>query len=165
MINKIKVTVTRSNQTISCNEVILKVATPVDVVKIYRDIRFHFPERDEEYLINWILDIICNRGIVFTAEVSGRVVGTIGFEKTKLFGDTNGYDCISSVWLYVHSAYKEKHLSTVLVNMAREYANETGMMVKLNPKNGVSDVENDVFFEHQGFEPLGDAYIYRRILN
>ena len=161
----INLTVTRSNQTIARNDVELKVCTPVDVVKIYRDIRFHFPDASEEHLINWILDIICKRGIVFSAEVSGRVVGTIGFENIKLFNDGGGSDCISSVWLYIHSSYKEKHLSTMLVNMAREYANETGLMVKLNPKNGVGDVDSDIFFENQGFEPLGETYIYRRILN
>jgi len=150
MIKAIKVLVTRSDDTVKSNEVSFKIATPIDVIKIYRAIEFQFPEKNEAELITWILDIITKDGIIFLSEVSGRVIGCMSLSYITL-QNNRIKDCISSSWLYVHKAYKDEHISTTLTNMAKLYANEYSKIIKLNPKYGVSEVQEDAFFKLQGF--------------
>ena len=132
-IKSFKVTVERSDSSIVCNEVSFKVATPVDVIRIYREMRFHYPEIEEGDLIERLLALIRKDGIVYIATAGKRIVATMGFEYLSLLNDKRN-DCMSSMWLTVHQGYVDHFLQMVLLNMARKKVDAENMMIKLNPK-------------------------------
>ena len=84
----------------------------------------------------------------------------MGFEYLSLLNDKRN-DCMSSMWLTVHQGYVDHFLQMVLLNMARKKVDAENMMIKLNPKNGVPEIEKNILFNRYEFESLGDAYIYQ----
>lgn len=142
------------------NAVNFRIATASDVVNIYRVISYRFPDKEEGELIRWLLDIITNNGIIFIAEVSGRIVGALCFKKNPLINGKASRECLSSEWLYIHKAYLDQHISIILVNIAKNYALENNMMIKLKSSYGVCALIEDMFFKFQEFGMLGENFIY-----
>lgn len=120
----------------------LRKATPKDAIKIFRVVKEMFEATDHEYplvdedtTITWIMQTILNGGLVYVAEVSGRVVGSLGFEISEFpwVSKTNRDRWyLSNVWFYIHPKYRTNQVAEALIQKAKIYANEEKIALSFN---------------------------------
>lgn len=148
----------------------LRKATPKDAVKIFRVIketfgaaRNKYPLVDEDATITWILQTILKGDLVYVAEVSGRVVGSLGFEVSEFPWASKSDDSrwyLSNVWFYVHPKYRTNKTAEALLSKAKLFAKENNVTLIFNTFLEQKKELEERFFSMQEVNYGGGIFIY-----
>lgn len=162
------------NTTPSKKVVQLRKASMKDSIKIFRAIKdtfeatqMSYPPVDDDSAITWIMDVIRNHGLVYIAEVSGRIVGSVGFQPSEFPWANPKHPhrwYLSNVWFYVHPGYRKYGTAEALIQKSMIFAKEAGILLSV----GIYLEENaelkERFLKMKGLTYVGGSFLYQNHL-
>lgn len=137
-------------------------ATPVACAKIYRAIRPIFgPDHNEMDSIQGILSVI-GGGLALNAANRGRIVGSIGFERIPLEGNTF---LLRNLWFFIDWKYQKTRTSEKLINKILEFSRENGILAMFGELADYRADNRDAFLASVGMTRLDNDLVFdgRRI--
>ena len=152
----------KTRVTVTADQLIVRPATALDAVNIYKGLRSEeerrvkngdlVPEYDETAKIAHILTTIAT-GYVVVVELSGRIIGSLGF-----VNGAQGYEKknkLSSTWGFlVHAIRREDVVSRIIATVVA-FANKVETRVEV-----IVDKEFVEFWENSGFESGASLLVY-----
>ncbi len=148
--------------TVTAEQLIVRPATALDAVNIYKGLRTEeqrrvtngdiVPEYDEAAKIAHILTTIAT-GYVVVVELSGRIIGSLGF-----VNGAQGYETknkLSSAWSFLVPAIRREDVVNRVIASVVAFANKVETRVEL-----IVDNELASLWENHGFESAASLLIY-----
>ncbi len=131
-------------------------ATPVDCAKIYRAIRpILSPNHDEMDAIQSILAVI-GKGIVLNAVLSGRIVGSIGFE----YCVEGGIKMLKNYWFFIDLSYQKTRISEKLINEIVKFSQENGILAMFGDLTDYRAGNREAFLRDAGLQLTGNSLMF-----
>lgn len=159
-------------ETPSRKVVTLRKATPKDAVKIFQVLKdmldstkLAYPPVDEDAAVLWSVDVLTSPGsLVYVAEVSGRVVGSLGFEAAefrwaKVGSPERWY--LANTWFYIHPKYRKNGTAEALVKKAMVFAKESKIIISFGIFLEQQIELKERFLKMQGLDYVGGTFIYQ----
>ena len=97
-----------------------------------------------------------HRGIVFVAEVDGKIVGSIGGADTSDWWSNEKY--LSDMWFFVYKEHRKSKTAIKLIKSFIEIGRNANIKVKLGHIYSGDGERKDKFYEKLGFVKSGSLY-------
>lgn len=141
----------------------IRQAKPLDTSNLVRlltaahDEAGTYPPVDEAYGLNWITRTL-TEGYVIVADVSGRIVGTLGLTQYNFPWSPQVYLYLE--WLFVQKKFRKGGAFEALLQASHAFADQHNLPVLA----GVSSADAKVFlkdkmFQHHGYKYIGGDFI------
>lgn len=141
----------------------IRKATAFDAVNILRlaelglkENTVAYPPLDPLLGLRWCLDTI-EHGVVFVADLSGRLVGTIGLERASYPWSAEPHARDS--WFYVHHGFRSYGTADNLVLAAEKACDERGLKLTIYFGGGVQADLKDRWLRKRGYTYGGGMHV------
>lgn len=149
----------------------IRRANQEDIIRIFKVIKealgdtgLRYPPVDRDTAITWISDVIRYDGLVYVAEVSGRIVGSIGFQPMEFPWADKAHKnrwYYANVWLYVHQGYRKYGTAEALINKAKIFAKSAGVLLAVGTTLEKNSELKERFLRMQGLTYVGGSFLYQ----
>lgn len=143
--------------------ILYRTATSYDIVKIGRLIEDAHKQSGAPYppihlptMMDWINRVIAT-GFVVVADLSGRVVGSLGMEPFRYGWAAE--PCLTNAWFYVDPVYRKRGTAAQLMGLAKSFADKHNSFAVIGIQDIVDAELKDEFLKMQGWKYGGGLFL------